>query len=137
MIVMELMETDLEAVVRDICSVPELKPGDIKAYLQVFNMTDPRAVLAWRHVHQGERPLAHADSILSSPPMQVLLQALALLHAGGIIHRDIKPNNLLINADGAAKLCDFGLARALCTEPGVRFGGAFLRTCGLVHIYYA
>ena len=33
-------------------------------------------------------------------------------HAQGIMHRDLKPGNVLINKDGAVKLADFGLARA-------------------------
>lgn len=39
-----------------------------------------------------------------------LLGALAHIHAAGIVHRDIKPQNLLIAADGGVKLIDFGIA---------------------------
>lgn len=40
-----------------------------------------------------------------------LLSALAAIHAGGIVHRDVKPGNLLFDADGRACLTDFGIAR--------------------------
>jgi serine/threonine-protein kinase len=39
--------------------------------------------------------------------------ALAFAHAGGIIHRDIKVDNILFTADGTAVIADFGIARAV------------------------
>jgi serine/threonine protein kinase len=39
-----------------------------------------------------------------------LLGALAHIHAAGIVHRDVKPQNILIAPDGSAKLIDFGIA---------------------------
>jgi hypothetical protein len=40
-----------------------------------------------------------------------LLGALAHIHAAGVVHRDVKPANVLIGADGHARLTDFGVAR--------------------------
>ena len=40
-----------------------------------------------------------------------ILQAIQFLHNLGIVHRDIKSHNILLNGFFQAKLCDFGLAR--------------------------
>jgi serine/threonine protein kinase len=43
--------------------------------------------------------------------MLPVLEALALAHTRGIVHRDIKPNNILVTQDGLPKLADFGIAK--------------------------
>lgn len=54
--------------------------------------------------------------------MYQLLSGVHFLHTAGIAHRDIKPRNLLVNADCSLKICDFGLAR-LCAPDLVVDGG--------------
>jgi len=41
-------------------------------------------------------------------------RGLAFCHARGVMHRDLKPQNLLVSRDGRLKIADFGLARAFC-----------------------
>ena len=51
---------------------------------------------------------AHVKSL-----MYQLLRGLKHIHSAGMIHRDIKPKNLLLTKDCDLKICDFGLAREL------------------------
>ena len=44
------------------------------------------------------------------------LNALVFLHSLGVMHRDIKPDNIMLNADGDAVLADFSLAKSLHME---------------------
>lgn len=46
-----------------------------------------------------------------------IFRALKYLHSAGVLHRDLKPNNLLVNENCDLKVCDFGLARV--TETGL------------------
>src|SRR4051812_26270390 len=57
-----------------------------------------------------------------------MADALAFAHQHGLVHRDVKPQNVLINSEGEAKVTDFGIARSLDVEHGVTQTGTVLGT---------
>jgi serine/threonine-protein kinase len=72
-----------------------------------------------------------SDVIAARAPMSaqetasILIQAanaLQVAHQGGVVHRDVKPANILITADGTAKLTDFGISRAIDAVPLTQTG---------------
>ncbi len=54
--------------------------------------------------------------------------ALGYAHKHGVIHRDVKPGNVLITDDGHVKVTDFGIARAINTEESLTQTGAVMGT---------
>jgi predicted Ser/Thr protein kinase len=69
-------------------------------------------------------PLPVRDAIQMALQMA---RALSFAHSRGLVHRDVKPQNVLLNDDGQAKMTDFGIARSVDVQ-GVTITGTVLGT---------
>uniref|UniRef100_A0A0N5AMD4 cyclin-dependent kinase n=1 Tax=Syphacia muris TaxID=451379 RepID=A0A0N5AMD4_9BILA len=115
------LDSDGEGVpstcIREISILKELDHSNIVKLHDVIH-TESRLFLVFEYIDQDLRnlmekikpkpiPLPYVKSFLWQ-----LLQALSYCHTHRVVHRDLKPQNLLVNNEGVIKLADFGLARS-------------------------
>src|SRR5215467_15339810 len=97
----------------NILPVYEYGEQDNQAYLVMPYMSGGslKDMLNERHVI----PPGEATGLIAE-----MLNALQYAHERGLIHRDIKPGNMLFKSDGRLMLCDFGLVKVLSPETDVK-----------------
>ncbi|CAM5158384.1 unnamed protein product [Natator depressus] len=91
--------------------------------LSALDILQPPQIDCFEEITTCSRELMQSDLhkvIVSPQPLSAehikvflyqILRGLKYLHSAGVLHRDIKPGNLLVNSNCVLKICDFGLAR--------------------------
>jgi serine/threonine protein kinase len=142
--VMELPDTDDDAtledytnkLMREVNVMRILKHKNCVAYygcqlvrheregrqVQIFLEHCPGGTLAVLCRNQADK--GGLSMVLVRLYVRQVLEGLAYLHSKGVIHRDIKPDNVLISATGEAKLADFGCSKKLSQTVMMRTGGS-------------
>jgi eukaryotic-like serine/threonine-protein kinase len=141
-----------DVAVKEVVLPPGLAPADRDAMYQrtlrearaAAGLSHPAIVQVYDVVTDGGRPWivmellqsrSLAEMVVDDGPLApravakigiALLGALEVAHAAGVLHRDVKPANVLICSDGRCVLTDFGVARmptdAELTSPGMVLG---------------
>ncbi|PSS07240.1 Serine/threonine-protein kinase [Actinidia chinensis var. chinensis] len=112
-------EKDIQNLRQEIEILRKLKHENIIEMLDSFE--SPHEFCVVTEFAQGELfEILEDDNCLPEEQVQAiakqLVRALHYLHSNRIIHRDMKPQNILIGAGSVIKLCDFGFARAMSTN---------------------
>jgi tRNA A-37 threonylcarbamoyl transferase component Bud32/CheY-like chemotaxis protein len=101
------------------------------ARIHDLGVADDHVYLAMEYFPGGDlrsrmgRPLPWREAL---GHLRQLAAALGALHAVGVLHRDVKPGNVLVRGDGSVAFIDFGLARQLGLESDITANGAIFGT---------
>ena len=103
-------------LIREIKILKELRHANVVELLDVY-VSGGQVHLAYELLEMGSLSelLASTQVILDCAVvkgmLQMLLSGVAALHAGFVMHRDLKPDNILVSAEGVLKIADFGLSK--------------------------
>ncbi|MDV5860569.1 serine/threonine-protein kinase [Pseudomonas mendocina] len=111
-------------------TVASLQHPSIITIYRIDQLDDGRHFLAMEYLAGGDLAQFKGQPLEPARALRIVRQiasALALVHDKGLVHRDIKPGNILFRDDGTAVLTDFGVAKALqldseLTQSGIAVG---------------
>jgi serine/threonine-protein kinase len=106
-------------------------PGIVTVFDTGEDIDGPYIVLELVAGETMSEHLARSGSMPSSDVAGVVTQVAAALdhaHSVGVIHRDIKPGNLIVEPDGRVRLADFGIARTIDDQSTITESGQLVGT---------
>lgn len=109
----------------NIVRVYDVGVEDAHAYI-VMELVEGGSLVDWLETNGPMPPRMAADVVVE------VCQALHFAHQKGVIHRDIKPHNIMIDRDGVCRLTDFGIARAGDSDEQLTKTGAVMGTWGFM-----
>jgi len=114
--------TDAQRTFREVMFLQEMKGHEhIVSLLNVLKADNDRDIyLVFEHMETDLHAAIRANILQDVHKQYIMwqtLKALKFMHSANLLHRDMKPSNLLLNSDCLMKVADFGLARSM-REPG-------------------
>jgi len=114
---------------REIEVMKELEHENIVSLIEVIDDASAKKIYLVQELMVGGALMSDdetsepIDEPLARRYFRDILRGLCYLHARGVIHRDIKPQNILLNGDGVAKLADFGASVLMSDDSKIGAGG--------------
>jgi len=112
--------TDAQRTFREIMFLQELNVNHHENIIRLLNVlradNDKDIYLIFEYMEINLHAVIRANILEPVHKKYILYQcvkALKYMHTGDLLHRDMKPSNVLLNSDCHVKLCDFGLARSV------------------------
>ena len=112
--------TDAQRTFREIMFLQELNQHHHDNIIRLLNVlkadNDKDIYLVFEYMEINLHAVIRANILEEVHKKYIIYQcikAIHYMHSGELLHRDMKPSNVLLNSDCAVKLCDFGLARSV------------------------